>query len=201
MLLRRIGDIIFFGVVETLYPEEQEFFLNVYEQFKRIMYKTALKYVSDITVAEDLVQDAIVKLIPKTPTMQKLNQKALLAYVVTTVRNVSIDHLKRQMRTAYDHGYSELDEELHNEFQLKTQTPEEILLNEERSEELRKRWDNLNNKDKDILLGKYILGLTDKELARQYGCKPNSIRMILTRARRNALNVMQNEVHNDDETR
>lgn len=187
-----------FAIIETLHPSEQEFFISIYEQYKRIMFQTARKYVSDITVAEDLVQDAIVRLIPKITTMRKLSQKALVAYVVATVRNVSINYLRHQQRTVDCNEYSEMDEELHSEFQKQVQSPEEILLRSERSDEFYNEWNNLKDKDRDVLLGKYIFGMTDRELAKQYGCKPNSIRMVLTRARRNAIEIMQKGVLKDD---
>lgn len=41
-----------------------------------------------------------------------------------------------------------------------------------------------------VLEGRYFLELSDDELARQFGCKPGSIRVKLTRARRNALKIM-----------
>lgn len=41
-----------------------------------------------------------------------------------------------------------------------------------------------------VLEGRYFLGLTDEELAQLFGCKPGSVRVKLTRARRNALKIM-----------
>ena len=45
-------------------------------------------------------------------------------------------------------------------------------------------------RDWDILFGKYIMGYSDKELAVQRGCSQDSIRMALTRARRNARKLL-----------
>ena len=63
------------------------------------------------------------------------------------------------------------------------------------TEELRKHLsavlDEISNDDRVLLEGKYILQYSDATLAMMLHCKTGSIRMKLTRARRNALNLMK----------
>lgn len=73
----------------------------------------------------------------------------------------------------------------------KSPLPEEVALMNERIDEFGKVWMTLPEDTRTLLAGKYILGLSDTELAEQYGCNPNSIRMKLTRARRQALKIFQ----------
>ena len=63
-------------------------------------------------------------------------------------------------------------------------------------------WPVLPKETQIFLKGKYILGYTDQELACQLKCKPSSIRMKLTRARRAALLLLseRNEVKEHDKT-
>ena len=63
-------------------------------------------------------------------------------------------------------------------------------------------WPVLPKETQILLKGKYILGYTDQELACQLKCKPSSIRMKLTRARRAALLLLseRNEVKEHDKT-
>ena len=42
-----------------------------------------------------------------------------------------------------------------------------------------------------LLREKYMMGYSDEYLAKQIGCQPKSVRMKLTRARRHALQAMQ----------
>lgn len=51
----------------------------------------------------------------------------------------------------------------------------------------------LSAEDRALLEGKYILGDSDEMLARTLHCKPSSIRMKLTRARRRALKLLEQE--------
>jgi len=179
---------------ENIYLEDQEFVLSLYEQFRKIMLHTAKKYVSNDSIVEDLVQDALVKLIQKISTLRKLSNRALSTYIVFTVRNISINYLKRQQIANKHHSGKGIDDETGFENNNLTPSAEEIVLIDERKGEFHKEFAKLSEKDRDILMGKYLLGLTDKELAAQHGCKPESIRMILTRARRNALAAMKKEI-------
>ena len=49
----------------------------------------------------------------------------------------------------------------------------------------------LTEQDWELLFGKYVLGQSDEELARQRGCGPNSIRMALSRARKRAQKLLK----------
>ena len=64
---------------------------------------------------------------------------------------------------------------------------EDLLLFKARISQLKEIWHELPEEDQLLLEGKYIWELSDKELAEDHGCKPDSIRMKLTRARRRAL--------------
>ena len=54
-------------------------------------------------------------------------------------------------------------------------------------------WVRLTEEEQLLLEGKYILGYEDGELAGMLGCKKDSVRMKLTRARRRALRLMLEE--------
>lgn len=51
-------------------------------------------------------------------------------------------------------------------------------------------WTKLSREDQSLLEGKYILGYNNKELAEMFHCQHSSIRMKLTRARRNAFALL-----------
>ena len=193
--------ISFIGLVEIEQHDDQHFFLCLYEQYKRLMFSTAKKYISDSNVAEDLVQDSVVKLIQKIPTMRKLSKWAVCSYIVSTVRNTAINHLRRQQVAKNHHVDREYDEDVDAEHQCYLPTPEDLLIIDECRGEFQMAFNRLSSKDRDVLIGKYVLGLTDKELAEMHGCKPSSIRMVLTRARRSAIVEINKEAQSDDETR
>ena len=74
---------------------------------------------------------------------------------------------------------------------------EEQLFYEEEIEKLKEGLKHLGPEDRALLEGKYLLKYGDKELARDFGCQPNSIRMKLTRARRKLMVIMKRSKKDD----
>ena len=73
---------------------DQEFILWLYQEFYRLMFYTAQKYVKNQKQQEDIVQESLRKLIEKTPRLRRFQRSVLASYIVSTVRNTSIDYLK-----------------------------------------------------------------------------------------------------------
>ena len=88
-----------------------------------------------------------------------------------------------------------LDDEEFLELQAPLLSIDEQLLQMEQKEMLVRVLESLSEEDRILLEGKYILEQSDRDLAALLGCKPSSIRMKLTRARRRALNLIGEEVN------
>lgn len=70
---------------------------------------------------------------------------------------------------------------------------EEQAILSQQKQALAKIWPRLPRQDRLVLEAKYILQLSDREIARQLGIQPASVRMRLTRARRRARKEMEKE--------
>ena len=136
----------------------------------------------------------MIKLIEKEDLLTAFDSCTLRTYVVYTIRNMSISFLRRQARdkgklVQIDENYFETAGIFDN-----APLPEEAVLMNERKDEFVKVWKTLPDNVRELLAGKYILHLSNEELAEEFGCSPNSIRMMLTRARRQALEKIKKEV-------
>lgn len=177
-----------FSVLEykPLNHSEREFISDLYDKYKKLMYATAQKYISDFSATEDIVQDSLVKLMKKSENLQTLDGCILAGYVVSTVRNTAINHLIKQ-GIIKKHLTEDCckDNETEKIFEI-----EELLIVSEQSQALVEIWPMLPENDQLLLEGKYLLGYTDTELASLLKCKVGSIRMKLTRTRRKALKLI-----------
>lgn len=165
-------------------PNDQEFILQIYQKYVRLMYRTVYKYISNKADCDDLVQESVLKMVEKVSYIRTLSCCTLPAYVVSIVRNTAINHLKRQavsqkhltrlasLQTTESPDLDDLTHLLYCKELLAT-----IL-------------DLLPPDERLLLEGKHMLGYTDQELAQQLKCKPDSIRMKMTRARRSALQLL-----------
>lgn len=179
-------------IIMTLCDNEdsRQFFIDLYREYRPLMYRMALSYARNPSTAEDLVHDALVRLIEKEDTITKFRRCTLTSYIVYTIRNLSKNYLRRQ---SLEQQYF-IDADIgSSEFLVVDDAPlpEEVMLMSERRSEFFEVWDTLPDDTKILLEGKYIVGLSDEELAIEFNCSPNSIRMKLTRARRQVIKLVK----------
>ena len=110
-------------------------------------------------------------------------------YVVATAKNNAKNHVRDAQRSR---AYSLDDEAFDLSETISDGTDvEQIIISKEQLNDLSSVWNQLDEASRLLLEGKYILKMDDAELAKMLDAKPASIRMMLTRARRRALKLMQ----------
>ena len=77
----------------AFHGSDREFLLWLYQEFSRLMFYTAQKYLADPHSQEEVVQESLKKLIEKVAVLRRLKRPALAGYVRATVRNTAIDLL------------------------------------------------------------------------------------------------------------
>ena len=165
---------------------DREFLLWLYQEFSRLMFYTAQKYLADPHSQEEVVQESLKKLIEKVAVLRRLKRPALAGYVRATVRNTAIDLLKVQGR--------ERERVVGQVLQThRTDSLDETVFCREEVQRLREIWPQLDGETRMLLERKYILGYENEELGRMLGCRTDSVRMKLTRARRKVLRLMGKE--------
>lgn len=180
--------------------ESQRFFGELYNQYRPIMFSVASKYISDYDSIEDIIHEVMIKLIEKESLLTTFDGCTLRTYIVYTIRNKSISFLRS--RTREKGKFMQLDEDLLETTNIVDNgpLPEDIVFMNEMKVEFVKMWDSLPSDVKELLAGKYILQMSNSELAKEFGCSPDSIRMKLTRARRLALKKIKDGGFNFEPT-
>ena len=170
-------------------PGDREFMERFYLEHERLMYATVRKWLDDSEAAKDIVQESVLRLIPKISFLRQQERCVNASYVVSTVRNTTINYLRRRSRAEVRCASLEEGEEP----AVPQVSLDELVLLTEQRERLARVWVRLTEEEQLLLEGKYILGYEDGELAGMLGCKKDSVRMKLTRARRRALRLMLEE--------
>lgn len=179
---------ITFIIETTSNVKDRDFMLNLYCEYDRLMYFIAGKCLSDRFACEEVVQDTVLKLILKIPLLRTLDEKALAAYVSAAVRNTAYSHLRKQSKE--QNLFLPWSGEMEMVPSEEGSPEDEMILLEEKQAFI-KIWRELAWEDRFLLEGRYILRYTDRELADGLGCRPDSVRMKLTRARRKAWKQMK----------
>lgn len=79
-------------------PDDREFIRSLYEEYEKLLFATALKTAPTFHDAEEIVQESLVRLIPKVATLRTLERCTLTAYVVSTVRNTAFNFIRKRSR-------------------------------------------------------------------------------------------------------
>ncbi len=159
--------------------QEREFMLWLYERYISYLFFAAGKFTEVQSDREDLVHDALLRLMKNVTVLQSMESNALAGYLYLTVRSVWLDRRARE--------------------QTLTEDVLEHLAGRDPENGYLAKWDaavlkqKLPERDWFLLHSKYIIGCTDGEIGGVLGCAPASVRVMLTRARRRAKAVLEDK--------
>lgn len=161
------------------------FMLELYHAYYGLVYSKILSVTHETNSIGDLVNDTFVKLIEKASLLRTFEQRKAAAYIIYTARSVAINFVKR--RDIYNkHVFYTDDMELAAELA----TVEDQVLKKHELECLRDAVLKLPERQRDLLYFKYMLELSDAEIAELLSISTPSVRQYLTRARRAARVLM-----------
>ena len=176
--------------IESL--EDHDIIYEFFVKHKTLLYAEARKYLSSQEDVEDIVYEAIVRIIEYIDKFRSLLPNERIRYAKVIVRNLSFIYLKRQSyftMVSFDDvdPYLSIDD---------CQLPESQVTRQLQIEQIRNIWAKVPVEDRLLLEQKYVLDWNDADLAKNLGIKPQSVRMRITRAKRNVIRLlMENGFH------
>lgn len=160
---------------------------DLYFEHRHVMYIVAKALLHDAADAQDAIAQAIENIIPKINEIKTLERFKLRAYIVNTVRNVALAMLARRKRETYIPDAEEFD----------CIAPHSAVGDRQSSmadaDELARALAKLPERERQALQMKYMYEWTDDEMAQVLGVQPDSVRMILSRARQHARAILESE--------
>lgn len=177
------------AVILAIQDEDDRRYMEwIFETYHRLMYYYIMELLSDPWGADDVMQECVVKLIDKIDVLRRLSESKRRNYIITAAKNTSISYLRRngaKQGTSYEDwakdcvGTGAEDD------------PEELVLHQAEIAQLQYVWDRLDERSKFLLAGRYILEQSFEELAQELGVSPASVRMMVTRAKRAAKELIE----------
>lgn len=161
---------------------DRSYMMDLFIIYSGLMYKEALSIVRDHHTAEDMVADSCVKIIDQLDRVKKINECKLRSYLVSIVRNVSINYVVKRDRRSRFSFLTEDDSVFHsvaNEHEV-----DEDILRKTDEQMLKQGLMMLPENERNLLRMKYFDRLSDREIAVVLSVKPDSIRSYLTKSRR-----------------
>lgn len=166
-------------VVENLDNEEdKKFILDVYNKYAPMMRARAYTFINDYETSADLAHECIIKLIPQTDKLRTYNDSQLRAYIAVSIDHISINYSKHSSRSCLMSD----DEECFFNSVEDEENLEDVVEHKFSYEELHKSFQLLPERDKSLIILKYDLELSDKDIAPIIGISENSVRMTVRRS-------------------
>lgn len=172
--------------------EDKLFFQTFYEDNKNFLFYLASQYTDTPSDCEDVVQDAVIRLMGNIASIRELNRYKTAKYIALTVRSAYLDLQKKR----YNQQEIPLEEAI-----LATLLEKEVLYAGNLSDlrlELVLLKESLSPKEWMLLEGKYILGYNQEELSALIGVSPDSVRMSLSRVRAKARSILLSDTGKED---
>ena len=167
--------------------EDRDLMTQFYLSYKALMFSEARKYMEIEEDVEDVVYEALTRIIDKMDVFRGLLPKQQIRYALTCVKNIAYVLLRRR-NTIITVPFNDTDAELFEDASLGVAaTVEKKLL----IEYIRNIWRELECDARMLLEQKYVLYWTDEELAANLGIKTQSVRMRLTRTKRELMTQLQ----------
>lgn len=174
---------------------DKAFMLNLYHDYYGLVRKTVYNITHDLDNLEDLINDIFLKLVDKISLIRTLNSGKKAAYIVYSSRSVAINFINhRDVETK--HLYYGEESDMAESISDGEDTIVDRIIHQEEIEEMGNAILKLPEKQKELLYFKYVLDMDDSEIAPIFNIAPDSVRQYLTRARRNAKQMMGKEMNN-----
>lgn len=146
---------------------------QIYKLYSQQLYLYIYSLCRNTALAEDLLQETFLKAILSLPD----SNKNVRAWLYMVARNLYFDRLKYEKRITREADMEQLKD-------LSSNQPLDRIIKDEQNKLLYQALNVLDDRKREILELQYFGGLSQQEIAQIMHLKPNNIRVLALRARR-----------------
>ncbi len=155
---------------------DRAFIEHLYAEYGTLMYYQARKICRSDADAQDTVSDALVSIIKKISLLRDMPCNKQKAYIVITVKHLAIDRYRRLQKEDVSWAAEGPDG-------VSDTLPDAHLMEQAGIDNIKAAIFSLPEREKDSLMMRYFLNLSEDEIARQWQVRPVTVRVTLSRAR------------------
>ena len=153
-----------------------EYFKKKILPLKDKLFRYALNYLKESSVAEDVIQEVFLKLWRNRKELNKI--KNIEAWSMTMTKNISLDVLKRNKAEYTDPVFIK-------EPMMRASAPDNLLEQSELKGSVHEIIESLSEKQRQVVFLRDIEGYSYKEISEIIGIDQNLVKVTLFRAREN----------------
>lgn len=183
------------AIIEAIENDDDRTLLTEwYKEFYKIMRKKAYDLIGDYHLANDMVNEAFIKIIRNIEKIKELNSSERAFYFVSTIRSVSIDYLrKKNIESKYVNQYKGEGDDAED------QTNEKLILNhiyetKDFFVDMERYLGKLSERDAQLIVYRCLWEMSDREISEALGIKEQSVHTYVRRAKNKLIKIMNGEV-------
>jgi len=138
-------------------------FDELLDRYKSKVFTTIYLIVKDRSIAEDLFQDVMIKVIRMIRSGKYNEEGKFLPWIVRIARNLAIDHFRKVQRTPVQRESEDYD--IFSSVQRTEESSEEQIISQENARYVRKLIQQLPEKQREVLIMRSYAELSFKEIA------------------------------------
>lgn len=167
-------------LAEIIEKSRFDLFDVLYKRYSKKVFATCYRLLKNDVLAADISQDIFMKVFSKLKSFKQQSSFSTWLYSITY--NECVDYLRKNKKKNFDYS---IDDAINNYLLEKLQEEElcEDALEVIDFDKVKKLMADIPNQDKELLLMKYDLRLTIKEISIQTGLSESAIKMRLKRAK------------------
>lgn len=182
------------GAMQRICDGDDAAVAELYDRYSPVALGLAVKIIRDPIEAEDVVHDAFVAIVERADQYRP-ERGSVVAWLVTTVRNLSLDRSRRRVRRAQI-----TDEELQHEPREPVESPELAAWLERDREAVRGALAKLSGAQRETLEVAFFEGLSYPEVAERDGVPLGTVKSRAARALSALREALDGAVESHDET-
>lgn len=174
---------LFLALIDDL--SDQELFINILDRYEKQMWYVANKVLNDTHYAEDAVQNSLLRISINIRTLRNLNDNQTRNYVLTAAKNAALDIIKKNNK--FETVPIDLSLNLKNEIgssEIDSYSNENYVLH---------LLNKLPPKYRDVMYMHFVLGMSEKEVAKSLGISINTVRQQIHRGRKKFAELYKEE--------
>lgn len=179
----------YLSMLET--EQERNKMTEIYEEHKHALLLCALKITgNNQAMAEDAVHNAFLSIIKEKEKYLNLDCRDFRLVAVTIVRNKCIDLIRKEKPYA-DIAMDELEIYL----EAKERPVDEQVTISLEYDAIRKHLSNIDEISRQVLIMKYVLGMSYKEIGEKLNMTPKHVETLILRAKEKVRKLVEKEVY------
>lgn len=186
------------AVIENTKDEETKKILTEwYIEYYNIMRKEAYDIVHDYHIANDMVNEAFIRIIKNFSKILPIPCSEKVYYFVYIIRNISRDYMRKYKKTSEFIDFYGDGEEIINKIQNKEYLPDAIHEQIEFYEDLHRYLEKMPEREKMLIICRYVWEMSDKEIGKELGIKEEYVHTYLKRAKDKLIKMINEEDENE----